>query len=61
VKPAYGILSLARHGRWVIYWGAFKKHMSVYPPTHKYTLDDPITREEILARVEKRLLVLDEG
>jgi uncharacterized protein YdhG (YjbR/CyaY superfamily) len=61
VKPAYGILSIARDGKWLIYWGAFKNHLSVYPPTHKYTPEDPVSREEITERVNRRLRVLAKG
>lgn len=54
-KRSYGILALTLSGKFLIYFGGFKSHMSVYPPTHKYTEDDLISEAEIIRRVKKRL------
>jgi uncharacterized protein YdhG (YjbR/CyaY superfamily) len=58
-KMSYGILSLTLDGKFLIYYGGFKDHMSIFPPTYRYTEKEPVTETEIIRRVTKRLKELE--
>jgi uncharacterized protein YdhG (YjbR/CyaY superfamily) len=50
---SYGMPTFTFHGKYLLYFGAFKNHMSVFPGTIKFTADAPIpaaTVEEIVRR-----------
>jgi len=68
---SYGIPAFKHRGKMVIYFAAFKNHMSVYPTvgaveategtkgTFRFTEDDPVPEEVVRAIVAHRLEAID--
>ena len=45
-------------GKYVIYFGAFKRHMTLFPGTVKFTEDAPIPQETVREMVTRRMAQL---
>lgn len=52
---SYGMPTFKYHNQYLIYFGAFKKHMSIFPGTIKFTVDNPIPELVIKAIIHNRL------
>ena len=53
---SYGMPTFDYRGRHLIHFGAFKHHLSLFPPTTSFTLDAPLTDDELVAMVTRRLV-----
>ena len=68
---SYGIPTFKHRGKYLIYFAAFKDHMSVYPTmgavaatkgtrgTFRLTEDDPVPEDVVRAIVSRRLEVIE--
>ena len=68
---SYGIPTFKHRGKYVIYFAAFKNHMSVYPTvgavestagtkgTYRFTADERVPEEIVRAIVQHRLDVIE--
>ena len=69
---SYGIPTFKYRGKYVLYFAAFKSHMSVYPTvgagveatpgtkgTFQFTADDPVPEEVVKAIVTYRMRAID--
>ena len=68
---SYGIPTFKHRGKYVLYFAAFKDHMSVYPTvgaveatpgtkgTFRFTQDEPVPEEVVRAIVAHRLEAID--
>ncbi len=52
---SYGIIAFLYHGKPLIYFGSFKKHMSLFPPTTKFTEEEPLTDKQITTMIKSLL------
>ncbi len=57
---SYGMPTFDYRGRHLIHFGAFKHHLSLFPPTTSFTLDAPLTDDELAAMVTRRLAEIGE-
>lgn len=55
---SYGIVVFKYQNKPLIYFGSFQKHMSLYPPTTKFTEDKPLTDKQITTIVNSLLFRL---
>jgi uncharacterized protein YdhG (YjbR/CyaY superfamily) len=44
---SYGMPTFTKDGRYILYVGAFKAHMSIFPGTIKFTEKRPLTEQAI--------------
>jgi uncharacterized protein YdhG (YjbR/CyaY superfamily) len=58
---SYGMPTLTYRGKHLIYFGVFTKHMSVYPPTVKFTVAEPVPRAVVEEMVRARVAAIDAG
>ena len=68
---SYGIPTFKHRGKYLIYFAAFKDHLSVYPTvgaveatkgtkgTFRFSVDDPVPEHVVRAIVAHRLQVID--
>ena len=52
----YGMPTFKLNGRQLIYFGAFKKHMTIFPGTIKFTEKDPLPDDRLKEIVLDRLI-----
>lgn len=57
-KISYAMPTLTYKGKYLIYWGAFKNHMGLYPGTYKFTENDPVPEAVVKEIVLKRYKLL---
>ena len=57
-KISYGMPTFTYRGKYLVYFGAFKHHMTIFPGTVKFTVEDPIPEPTLRAMVERRLAEL---
>ena len=70
---SYSIPTFKYRGKYLIYFAAFKNHMSVYPTvgaveatkgtkgTYQFTEDDPVPEDVVVRIVSQRKATIDEG
>jgi uncharacterized protein YdhG (YjbR/CyaY superfamily) len=51
---SYGLPTFTYRGKYLLYWGAFKNHMTLFPGTVKFTEAAPISPDAVRAMVLKR-------
>jgi hypothetical protein len=49
----------ADRGKYLIYFGAFRRHMSVFPGTVRFTVAEPLPRATVEEIVRGRLAAID--
>ena len=57
-KISYGMPTFTYRDKYLVYFGAFKHHLTIFPGTVKFTVDDPIPEPTLRAMVERRLAEL---
>jgi uncharacterized protein YdhG (YjbR/CyaY superfamily) len=55
---SYGMPTFKYRGKYVVYFGAFKKHMTIFPAGYKYTEAEPIPEALLREMVTKRMAEL---
>jgi uncharacterized protein YdhG (YjbR/CyaY superfamily) len=58
---AYRMPTLSYTGKYLIHFAAFKRHMSIFPGTIRFTPETPVPASVIEAIVRKRLAEISEG
>lgn len=58
---SYGMPTFDYRGKHLIHFGAFKHHLSLFPPTTSFTLDAPLADEQLTAIVARRLTEIGES
>jgi uncharacterized protein YdhG (YjbR/CyaY superfamily) len=58
---AYRMPTLSYAGKYLIHFAAFKRHMSIFPGTIRFTPETPVPASVIEAIVRKRLAEISEG
>ena len=53
---SYGMPTFKYQGKQLVYFGAFKKHMTIFPGTIKFTEKDPIPDDRLKEIVLDRLI-----
>lgn len=56
---SYGMPTFKYKGKYVVYFAAFKKHMSLFPGTLKFTEDKPLPEDVIREVVKDRLRAIE--
>jgi len=57
---SYGMPTFDYRGKHLIHFGAFKHHLSLFPPTTTFTLAEPLSDGELTAMVTRRLAEIGE-
>jgi uncharacterized protein YdhG (YjbR/CyaY superfamily) len=55
---SYGMPTLKYNNQYLIYFAAFKDHMSIFPGTIRFTADNPVPESTIKAIVINRLAII---
>ena len=55
---SYGMPTFTYGGKYLVYFGAFKHHMSIFPGTVRFTADNPIPEATLTDMVRRRLAEL---
>lgn len=58
---SYGMPTFDYRGKHLIHFGAFKRHLSLFPPTTTFTLDAPLSDEQLTSMVIRRLAEIGES
>ena len=67
---SYGVPTFKHRGKYVLYFAAYERHMSVYPTvgvveathgkgTYRFTEDDPVPEEVVEAIVRARMATIE--
>jgi len=57
-RISYGMPTFTYNGKYLVYFGAFKHHMTIFPGTVKFTAQDPIPESTLREMVQRRLAEL---
>ena len=57
-KISYGMPTFTYGDKYLVYFGAYQHHMSIFPGTVKFTAADPIPEPTLIEMVRRRLAVL---
>ena len=58
---SYGMPTYKLKGKPLVYFGAFKKHMTIFPGTIKFTEKDPLPDDRLKEIVLDRLIEISKG
>jgi uncharacterized protein YdhG (YjbR/CyaY superfamily) len=58
---SYGMPTFKYQGKYLIYFGAFKNHMTIFPGTIKFTADNPIPESTLREKILDRVADLSKG